>query len=282
MGERPGTDARRSGLALGLLFGVMMIGGVVFALYAMRHWWFPPVGSVLGREIDRLFLVVWSLIGVVFILVQGALAYFVWRFSRNAEAAYWHDDRRLELLWTVIPAAGLTVLTIVAAGLWLSVQQIGPWGRPAAPEAVLVVQVRGEQFGWRARYPGPDGQFGRTNPGLISSQNPFGLDPSDPAGRDDVVTIGEVHLVVDRPTEVRLNSRDVIHSFFVPVFRVKQDAVPGMTTRALFTPTRAGEFDVECAELCGVGHYIMRGRVVVQTQAEFDRWMQGQRAARRP
>jgi cytochrome c oxidase subunit 2 len=147
----------------------------------------------------------------------------------------------------------------------------------AAPADALVVDVRGEQFAWLARYPGTDGAFGRVDPKLIDHRtNPMGLEPGDPHAADDIVS-SEVHLVVDRPVRVRLRSTGVIHSFFVPAFRVKQDAVPGMTIEIWFTPTKEGTYEIACAELCGIGHYGMKGTVVVQSQREFDAWLAQQR-----
>ncbi len=149
----------------------------------------------------------------------------------------------------------------------------------APPPEAMVVEVRAEQFGWLARYPGPDGTFGRVDPRLINTrQNPMGLDPTDAAALDDIVS-REVHLVVNKPVRIRLRSKDVIHSFFLPQFRVKQDAVPGMTVEIWFVPTKEGEYEIACAELCGVGHYIMRGKLRVESQHAFDAWLAQQKPA---
>jgi cytochrome c oxidase subunit 2 len=147
---------------------------------------------------------------------------------------------------------------------------------PAPPDA-LTVEVRAEQFTGFVRYPGPDGVFGRIDPARMNIQtNPMGLDPADPAGADDIVT-RDLHLVEDRAVRVRLRAKDVLHSFFVPQFRVKQDAVPGETIETRFTPTLAGDFEIACAELCGVGHYVMRGKVKVESQQAFDAWLAQQK-----
>jgi len=268
-------DPRRTARQLSLVILLMIVvGGVAMTLAARSRWWLPPVASTQGIEIDRLFYTTLVVTGIAFVLVHLVLALFVWMGGRRQTAAYWHDNRTLELTYTLTPAAIL--LTLVSMGAVV-------WGRIHAPppENALVVEVRAEQFGWFFRYPGADGTFGRVEPALINARrNPLGLDPADPAGQDDIVARGgDLHLVVNRPVHVRLRSKDVLHSFFVPQFRVKQDAVPGVTIPVVFTPTRAGNFEIACAELCGVGHYIMRGKITVESQAAFDAWLAGQQPA---
>src|SRR5579875_3557060 len=147
----------------------------------------------------------------------------------------------------------------------------------APPRTAQQVEVTGRQFFWYIRYPGPDGRFGRTDPRFVSPSNPLGIDPADPAGKDDVVVVNELHVVDNRPVVVRVRSLDVIHSFFLPNFRVKQDAVPGRTIQIWFTPDRVGTYQIACAQLCGVGHYTMRGNITVEpTQAALDAWLAAQ------
>lgn len=246
---------------------VLVVGAVVGTLVARGRWWIPPLASMQGREIDRLLFVTFGIISAAFILVQGVLALLVWLYrDQGQRASHWHEHRGLELTYTIVPAVVMAGLTVTAAGLWSRIHS-------PPPPAALVVEVRAEQFGWRARYPGVDGQFGRIDARQFNLQaNPMALDRSDPAAADDLIS-AQIHLVVNRPVEVRLRSKDVLHSFFVPAFRVKQDAVPGITVSFWFTPTVTGEFQVACAELCGVGHYAMRGLIVVQTQEEFDAWL---------
>lgn len=274
MAEIPGiSDARRTGRQLGALILLMVvIGGVVMTLAARSRWWLPPVASTHGEDIDRLFYVTLVVTGIAFILVHLLLAAFVWRYpARGTErAAYWHEDRTLELTYTLVPAAILVTLISMGAVVWARIHS------PAPPNA-LVVDVRAEQFGWIARYPGADGIFGRVDPARIRIRdNPMGLDPTDPASSDDVVS-RELHLIVNRPVRIRLRSKDVLHSFFIPQFRVKQDAVPGMTVETWFQPTKEGDYEIACAELCGVGHYIMRGKVKVESQQAFDAWLAQQK-----
>ncbi|MDR7482530.1 MAG: cytochrome c oxidase subunit II [Armatimonadota bacterium] len=267
-------DERRTAARVAALIAATMVAGVAFTLLARGRWWLPPVASVHGVLIDRLFYSTLWITGAIFILVHAFLGYLVWRHGARGDerAAHWHEHRRLELTYTIVPAVGLAVMVSMSAVVWSRIHS-------APPADAMVVEVRGEQFAWMARYPGPDGTFGRTDPRLIDlRRNPFGLDPADPAAADDVVS-RDLHLVVDRPVRVRVRARDVIHSFFIAEFRVKQDAVPGMTVETWFTPTRTGTYEIACAELCGVGHYVMRGRVVVERQAAFDAWLGQQRPA---
>jgi cytochrome c oxidase subunit 2 len=149
-----------------------------------------------------------------------------------------------------------------------------------APPGALTIEVTAQQFAWNFRYPGPDGKFGRTDPKLIDDSlgNYIGLDPKDPAGQDDVTTQNIMAVPLNRPVRVMLRSKDVTHSFFVPQLRVKQDAVPGMAIRIHFTATKAGEYEIACAELCGMQHYKMRGRLLVMEEAEFQKWLKSRAA----
>jgi cytochrome c oxidase subunit 2 len=136
-----------------------------------------------------------------------------------------------------------------------------------------VLRVIGQQFAWNVHYPGADGQFGEASLSLVSADNPIGLDRSSKFGRDDLVLQNDIHLVLDRPTIVELSSKDVIHSFGIPAMRVKQDIVPGLRSAVWFTPTMTGEFDVACSQLCGVGHYLMRAVVTVESNDAFQKFL---------
>lgn len=267
-GDAP-SSARQLSLVLLLLVAG---GGALSFLVARARWWLPPGASAQADDIDRLFATTLAVTGLVFILVHVLLAYVIWSGARRRAAEHWHDQRALELSYTLAPAAILLTLIAMGGAVWARMHQ------PASADALLV-EVRAEQFGWVFRYPGPDGRFGRVDAAAIDTRtNPLGLAADDPAGADDVVT-RELHLVEGRQVHVRLRSKDVLHSFFIPQFRVKQDAVPGMTIDVIFRPTRAGSYEIACAELCGVGHYIMRGRVVVEGQGAFDAWLASQRPA---
>ncbi|MDQ7820069.1 MAG: cytochrome c oxidase subunit II [Armatimonadota bacterium] len=264
--SRSDTD-RHTGRWLGWVILLLAVGGAASFVAARNRWWLLPVASVHGVEVDRLIYTTLIVTGLAFVLVHVILAAFVWRYAeRGRRAAYWPDNRTLELTYTLVPAAVLTTLILMGSAVWARLHS-------PAPADALTVDVRGEQFGWLFRYPGPDGAFGRVDPAEIRTRdNPMGLDPADPAGADDIV-VRELHLPAGRPVRVRLRSKDVLHSFFVPALRVKQDAVPGMTVELWFTPTRPGAYEIACAELCGVGHYIMRGRIVVDTPEAFQAWL---------
>ena len=136
-----------------------------------------------------------------------------------------------------------------------------------------MVRVVGTQFAWNIQYPGPDGKFGRTDIKLVGSDNPLGLDRSDPAAKDDITTINQLNLPVDRPVLVHLSSMDVIHSFGLYEMRVKQDAIPGIQIPVWFIPNRIGEYEIACSQLCGLGHFRMRGFVNIKTEADFQKWL---------
>ncbi|MEN3026845.1 MAG: cytochrome c oxidase subunit II [Chlorobiota bacterium] len=254
----------------GVLFAlaVLLLVGVGVITIGDQWWWLPPLASVHGAIIDQLFTVTLVLTGIVFVLVHLLLAYFVWRYrvrSPEQRAYFYLENRPLEVVYTVIPAVAMTGLVAAGTQAWFWIQ--GP-----PPEDALPVRVVGEQFAWRFQYPGLDGRLGQFHPRYVSDTNPFGIDPNDPAAKDDIVAT-ELHVPVNRPVVTYLNSKDVLHSFFVPELRVKQDAVPGMTTRFWFIPTKTGTYDIPCAELCGQGHYIMRGQMVVESDTAFESWL---------
>ena len=152
---------------------------------------------------------------------------------------------------------------------------------PSEREAV-VVRVVGEQFAWNVQYPGPDGRFGKTDLKLVTADNPLGLDRRDPDAKDDITTINQLNLPIDRPVLVHLSSKDVIHSFGLIEMRVKQDAIPGMTMPVWFIPNRLGEYEIACSQLCGLGHFRMRGFITVQSAADFQKWYDDQEKELRP
>jgi cytochrome c oxidase subunit 2 len=247
----------------------------VALLVAVGFWTLgrlPALASRHGASIDATITYLLVATGVLFLLGHGILTWFVLRYAGAVERGSPHAGARLEWRWALVPVA---VMFVVAEGGVLVV------GMPAfaevygeAPRDAFVVEVVGKQFEWLVHYPGPDGVFGRSEPEKVNdARNPLGLDKKDPAAKDDVYTRGQLHLPVGRAALVRLRALDVIHSFTVPQFRVKQDTIPGFLGRTQFTPTVAGEYELACAELCGLGHYRMRGFVVVETQEEVDRWL---------
>ncbi|HXF05140.1 MAG TPA: cytochrome c oxidase subunit II transmembrane domain-containing protein [Blastocatellia bacterium] len=254
-----------------LLAGVLFLIAIAAMVLAGRRW-LPPLASEHGAGIDRLMDYLMVSVGSLFILGHLILGIFIWRFSRQDRVTYRQASPRTERMWALVPAL---VMTVVAEGGVL-VMGLPVWGKlygRAAPPDAFTVEVTGEQFAWNVRYPGPDGRFGRTDPSLIADDNPLGIDRRDPAARDDIVHLGVVHVPVNRPVRVRLRSKDTLHSFFIPHFRLKQDAVPGMTIEVWFVPTQVGEYEIACAELCGFGHFQMRGLLRVLSPEQFSEWM---------
>ena len=251
----------------------------------MTNWLgLPPLASAHGGQIDS--LISWTHV-FMFILFVGWGGFFIFtlirfRRSRHPVANYTgvksHASSYSEVAVALVEAVLLFAFSIP---IWAArVDRM-----PAENEA-LVVRVTGEQFAWNVHYAGPDRVFGRTDIKLFDLQsNPLGLDRTDPAGKDDITTLNQIYLPVNTPVIVRLRSKDVIHSFGVPEFRVKQDAVPGLTIPIWFVPdvttaemrTRTGnpefQYEIACAQLCGMGHYRMRGFVTVQSADEFQKWM---------
>src|SRR5262249_55370104 len=267
-GSGPGR-VTLSGVVLAVLIVILIVASLY--LFIAQPYWFPKLASAHGARIDSLFMAVLVVSGIAFVLVQGALGFFVARYGENGRerAAYWHDNPKAEAILLIITAVILTVLVFMGQRVWASIYFSD------APTDATIVEITGEQFLWNFHYAGPDGQFGRTDSKLITSTNNIGLDRDDPAAKDDVVSIGNMHAPVNKPVRVRLRSKDVIHSFFLPNFRVKQDALPGMGIEVWFTPTKAGTFEVACAELCGLGHYRMKAALTIdESQEKFNQWLE--------
>jgi cytochrome c oxidase subunit 2 len=227
----------------------------------------PFPASAHAAEIDRVLSLVHLLMLVLF---AGWGAYFAWalvrfRARRQPRADYAGATGGFAKLTEigVVIAEGV-LLVGIALPLWFSRTS----AQPDSANAV-VVRVVAEQFVWNIHYPGADGRFGATSVSLVNADNPVGLDRSSPFGRDDLVVPNDLHLPVDRPVVIQLSSKDVIHSFGVPAMRVKQDAIPGLLAPVWFTPTATGRFDIGCSQLCGLGHYRMRGTAIVESEAEF-------------
>ena len=209
--------------------------------------------------------------GVVFIAVVLFMAYCVYRFRyrEDRRADYEPENNRLEWWLTVLTTLGVAAL--LAPGLVAWSQFI------TVPEGASELEAVGQQWQWSFRLPGKDGVLGTTEIKNMSDENPFGMNPNDPNGQDDVlIEDSEVHIPIDVPLKVLLRSKDVLHDFYVPQFRAKMDIVPGMITYFWFTPIRTGTFDLMCFELCGVGHHEMRGLVVVDTESDYQAWLSEQ------
>ncbi len=259
--------------ALALMIWVITLGTVI--LFVGRFWWFPEAISEHGPSIDRQFLLTLTIIGIAFVLAQTTLGVFIVRYRQRREgrASYWHGSPRLEALWTTVTAVVFLSLAVLGQRVWAKLHLNAP------PPGALQVEVTAQQFVWNIRYPGPDGKFGRTRTELINDvDNPVGLDFTDPAARDDIVTVNQMAIPVNRDIHVILRSKDVIHSFWVPPLRMKQDAVPGLAINVHFKAVKTGQFEIACAELCGLSHHRMRGFLSVLSEPEFEAWLQ-QRAS---
>jgi cytochrome c oxidase subunit II len=248
---------------------LLVIGSVVFHL--VSPWWFTPIASNWDMMDNTVKLTFW-VTGFVFVVVNLFMAYAVIRFRhrKSQKALYQPEDKKLE--WWLIGLTTVGVAALLTPGLFV-------WAKfVTVPEDAAVVEVLGQQWNWNYRYPGADGKLGATDTRLMTPENPFGIDPKDPNGQDDVlIQSQELHLPLGKPVKLLLRSRDVSHQFAVPQFRVKMDVVPGMSTYFWLTPTRTGSFNVLCEQLCGLAHFAMRGRVVVEEQAAFDAWLAAQR-----
>ena len=245
-------------------------------IFLARVWWLPELISVHGAMIDHQLVITLAIAGTVFFLAQAGLGLFIWRFrGRGAErASNWHENPRLEVTWTVLTAILFIGLGLEGNRIWAA------YFLTTAPPDAVTVEVTAQQFAWNFRYPGADGVFGRTRSELIDdgSANYIGLDPKDAAGRDDVLTQNIMAVPVNHAVRVILRSKDVTHSFFVPPLRVKQDAVPGMAIQVHFIATKTGEYEIACAELCGMQHYKMRGRLLVMSEGDFQNWLKARAA----
>ncbi len=257
-------------MIVALIFVLTAIGSVVFHL--LSPWWWTPIASNWSY-IDATITITFWITGVVFVAVVLFLAYCVFRFRAipGGRAIYEPENKRLEVWLTVATALG--VAAMLAPGLFV-------WSRYiSVPADATEIEVVGQQWRWSYRLPGTDGRLGAVETRLIGPDNPLGLVPGDAAGQDDIIIDSDdLHLPVGRPVKVLLRSIDVLHDFYVPEFRAKMDMIPGSVTYFWFTPVRTGTFDVLCAELCGSGHPMMRGRVMVQTEADYQAWLEGQRS----
>jgi cytochrome c oxidase subunit 2 len=238
-------------------------------------WWMPDVASKSGEQIDQLTYFIYYLTGGVFILTQVVYIYFLIRYRarRGVRATYLHGDNRLELVWTAIPTAIFIGLWGYSNHMWWDVIHT------ESPKDTMEIAVMAYQFGFSFQYPGATGKLGRSDVKLISADNIFGNDPTDPATKEDYQS-GVLELAIDKPVRIRLNSRDVIHGFYIPQFRIYQDAVPGRTIDWVwFIPTKIGSYQLACSQLCGSGHYNMKAQIEVVSQAEFDKWYKEKVAA---
>jgi cytochrome c oxidase subunit II len=241
---------------------------------------FPIQASTHAAEVDHMTILVHWLMLVLFIGWGFFFLFVLFRFRKGANpkasytGAHGKFAKSTEVAVAIIEIALLVFYAIPA---WATRVK----AFPAESEAV-VVRVVAEQFAWNVHYPGPDGKFGRTDVKLVSADNPIGLDRTDANAKDDITTINQLNLPVDRPVLVHLMSKDVIHSFGLYEMRVKQDAIPGMSIPVWFIPNRVGEYEIACSQLCGLGHFRMRGFVTIQNAADYQKWYNDQEKELRP
>ncbi len=247
-------------MGLVLLIIIWLITFVSTYFFVAKTWWLPVGASSVAASIDHHFATTYLLMGIVFVAAQVILGFFAWKYrdgGSSAPARYSHGNNSLEIIWTVLTFILFVGLNLMSSSIWASERF-----RPAGPEA-LPVEVTGMQF--ELIDPSAGGEAA------------IGLDPKDPASKDDVVT-GTMYLPVNREVDLILRAHDVIHSFFVPAMRFKQDAVPGLAIHMHFTPISTGDYEIACAELCGLGHYKMHGMLKVVSQEEFDKWLAAREA----
>jgi cytochrome c oxidase subunit 2 len=264
------TELETKALKSAVPFTLALVAIGTIAFHFLSPWWWTPIASNWGYVDDTVIITFW-ITGVVFIAIILFMAYCVFRYrhQEGRRAAYEPENRKMEWWLTGLTTVG--VAGMLAPGLFV-------WDRfVTVPKEATEFEVLGQQWQFTFRLPGKDGVLGTSDPRNISPGNPFGLNPNDPNGRDDVlIESDELHIPLNKPVKVLLRSIDVLHDFFVPQFRAKMDMVPGMVTYYWFTPTRTGTFDVLCFELCGVGHYTMRAKVVVDDENAYQAWLREQ------
>jgi len=244
---------------------LLVVGSVVFHL--LSPWTFTELASNWAM-VDFTADITFWVTGGVFVFINLFMAYCVikFRYKKGNRAAYEPENKKLEIWLTGITAVGVAAMLTPGLVVWNQFVSV--------PEEAHVIEAVGQQWHWTFRYPGEDGKLGEVDNERISGQNPFGIDPEDPNGQDDVVVYNpEAHIPLDKPVKFLLRSKDVLHNFTVAQFRVKMDLVPGMDTFLWLTPTKSGRFELLCEELCGIAHYTMRGAVIVEEQDDFDNWL---------
>ena len=263
-----------------LMLSFLIIGGIMAWISAYVYFddYSLPVASDHGVITDRLFWITMVIVGLAFVVTQVLLFYFAfrYRYKKTAQASFYHDNSKLELIWTLVPAVVMTVLVLYGLNVWTNITD-------TAPEESEVVEIMGMQFAWKVRYPGSDDKLGTYDYRKIDAANMFGMDLTDKNSFDDF-TPREIHLPKGQPVLLRIRARDVLHSVYLPHFRLKMDAVPGMPTKFWFVPNKTTaemraetgdsdfNYELACTEICGSGHFTMRLTVVVDEPEEYEKW----------
>lgn len=268
--NRKSSASPLTALVLLLVLVCITVGGA--HLFVFHRWWFPAPAAEHATTLDHQFTIALWLLGALFVAGQLVLAVLVFRGRSRRPAGYSHGSWRIEIAWTLV---------IVALFFWFNISGERVWSEIKIHQAdsdSVQVEVTGAQFQWYFRYPGPDATWGHTDAqrfAKASEGNPLGIDPGDPAGKDDIVSASLV-LPVNHDVDLTLRAQDVIHSVFIPAMRFKQDAVPGMTIHAHLRPLETGTYEMVCSQLCGLGHYRMRATVKIVSEEEFKQWLKDQ------
>ena len=252
----------------GIIFLLVIVGSALFHIFT--PWYWTDIASNWVGMDHTITLTFW-VGGGVFVAVCLFMVYCLFKFSykEGRKAEYKPEDKKLEKILTWATTVGVAAL--LAPGLIIWSQYVN------VPKNALEVDVMAWQWGWQYRLPGEDGKLGTTKVTNINDDNPFGINPDDPFGQDDVMIQSDVlNMETNRPIKILLRSVDVLHNWYVPQFRSKMDAVPGIVTFYWFEPNKVGEYEVLCAEYCGVGHYAMRGTVIVQDKQSYEKWLDEQ------
>jgi cytochrome c oxidase subunit II len=272
-----------------LLVGFFVMGmiGIVYCHNILKDKLLPVSASLQGEAYDFMFKVTIIVTGIVFFITHVLLFWFAFKYKGTGSKSsfFFAHNNKLELLWTTVPAIVMAILVAIGLRNWMNVTS-------EAPADANVIEIVGKQFNWIIRYPGKDNVLGKRNyKNINDANNVLGLDKNDPANADDIISqSGEMHLVVNKPVKLIIGSRDVIHDVGLPHFRLKMDAVPGITTTMWFTPKVTSAqmklntnnpnfvYEISCDQMCGKGHYSMRGTIIVETQEEYDKWLASQAA----
>ena len=255
-------------LLIVFLFFLVIAGTVALHFFSWNvGWWFSPLASNWS-SIDNAIIITFWVTGFVFVTLGLFLVYCLWnfRYQKNRRSEYKPEDKKLEAILVVVSAIAVAALLAPGLSVWNNYIKV--------PKDAVKVEVLAYQWGWNYRLPGEDGVLGKTSIRNISDDNPYGLYLDDPYGKDDlIVQDADLHLQLNANVEFLLRSIDVLHNFYVPEFRAKMDMVPGLVTYYWITPTKIGEYEILCAELCGIGHYVMFGKVVVEEEKDYSNWL---------
>ena len=255
-------------MAIAIALIILALGSVLF--HFLSPWYFTPIASN-WHTIDTTISITFWVTGFVFVAVSVFMAWAVIRYRHRAgaRASYQPENKKLEWWLLVVTAGGVAAMLAPGLLVWAEVVQV--------PQEAHTVEVVAQQWNWSYRLPGRDGKLGTVNARFVNDKNPFGMNAADPNGSDDVLLASpELHVPLNKPVKLLLRSKDVLHDFAVAELRVKMDMVPGLVSYIWFTPTRTGTFDILCEELCGVGHFAMRGRIVVDEPAAYQAWLDRQ------